>query len=930
MKLNTAGIILSILMSSAVLANDSNYEKALTAYHQDEIEAAYIHSINALKDNPNSLHAKLLFSDILVEKQSYKEAQVELTEALEMGADVNLISDKLIDVLMRRGEYTEVLTVFDNYSLNSQSEYKYSLAKGRARLGLEDYDGALNAYQAMSRQYPDDLEVQLGIVSVYLSTGQLVRAEQGLSSLKAQADKNEKITRYLGTLAFEKGNFSSALAHFQHAHNLAPNNVQSIRGLVNTYISLEQYEQAKMWVDKLTELTPIDPQVRLLDSMILRNIDEEFAANELSRTLTEQLSNLDQTFMLSQPQLLLVDALASYGQNNWEQARKKFKIYIKQAQDKLDIRAVVLLADVYNALEQPQQALQLLTRYESKLITNKDYALLLAGTYIKYDKSYDANKLLVQLREIYGADPSVLLMSAHLLSNNGSTRQAIEMLTNVDVPKNNNYIHTLAALYLNVGDFVESLALSSKLAKEEPKNIEYRLLEVKGQIGTGLVDEAEENIRTLYQSNKESPDVQFEYARLLFNIGQADEAKNELEELTRRFPKNGLYKLTLGEVEYSLGQISSAVNHLQSLTIESGFRKQAQYNLAIIYLQYNQFELALDAANQIQRLDQIDIDGMHLKALALVGLEEPELAQLQFNKLYSWWIEDAPKLVTLSKMQMKLGLLNDASKSLSQALKLTPNNLNVLIAVIKVEIKQGHFVSASERISKMKIAKQYDNKNIQILEGELAEAQGNIDAAFNAYSQVIKQDSSNVIAFMKLNTLARINGYPQQFADLAEAVVNDLPDKPFYRTKLADHLMWMKNWPQAKYHYQVLLTKKIPKSEVALALNNLAVIHLNEDNFEQAIQMSQQALNLYPNVPAILDTAGWALTKSGQADRGLSHLRQAYSMNASDPEVLYHLAYTLTKLNKVPEAMTMLNNLTTLPSDNKYRIEAELLIKQIE
>jgi len=928
MKLNSAGIILSILMSSAVYASDSNYEKALTAFRQNQIDTAYIHLKNTLKDDPNSLPAKLLFADVLIAKNFYREAELELTEALDMGADVNLIVKPLTEALLNRGQFTRMLSLFDNYSLSRQSKYHYLLAQGKAQVGLGDYEGALYSYKIMSQQYPNDIEIQLGIVSVYLSTGQLKEAEASLSSLRSKSVDNAKITRYLGTLAFEKGDLSGALRHFKEANRLEPENVQSIRGMVNSYMSLQKFEEANRWVEQLISLTPHDPQARLLNSMVLRQMKDEVGANAILTTLTDQLSTLDQTFMLSQPQLLLIDAMASFGQKNWEQARNKFRVYIKNAEDKLDIRAVVLLADVYNALNQPKEALQLLTRYESELINHKDYALLLAGTYIKYDQKLDADNLLIQLRELYGADPGVLLMSAHLLSNRGQAQQAIEMLINANIPQSENYKHTLAALYLNAGDFESSLALSAELVSLASDNIEYRLLEVKSQIGLGLTAEAETNIRSLYESNKDSRDVQFEFARLMFNKGNLGEAKNELDRLVSQFPDSGLYRITLAEVDYSLGQYSSAVDHLERLSADFDYQKQAQHKLALIYLQHGQFNLSLDAANQILRLDRLDEDGLYVKARALTGLKNVELAKSQCDKLYGLWLDDAPQLLKLSKLQTQLSLLDDASKSLNQAIKLSPNNPQVLTALIKLDIRQNRLSDASTRINLMERDKRFERARVVVLKGDLARAQGNIEQAFEHYLQVLEEDKSNVVAFMSLNGLARNQGFPNKFAEVAEAVVNNHPDKPFYRTKLADHLMWMQSWQAAKHHYQILLTQKLPKREMALALNNLAVIHIGDNRLDQAIQMSQQALKLYPTVPAILDTAGWALTKSGQAQRGLGHLRQAYSMNSSDPEVLFHLAYTLTELNKVTEAKVMLNKLKTLPMDNKYRVEAELLVKQ--
>ncbi|WP_375753749.1 tetratricopeptide repeat protein [Vibrio sp. HN007] len=924
MKLNTAGILLSILISSAAYANDSHYEQALTAYNQDKIEDAFIHLKNALQENPNSLHTKLLFAEVLTAKKLYKEAELELTEALNMGADVNLVVEPLTNVLLYRGQFTKILSLFNSYPLSRQSEYQYQFAIAQAYTGLEDYDNALKIYQDLSKQYPNNLEVQLGIISVYFSTGQLELAESNLEPLKPLATTNEKISRYIATLAFERGDLAAALLYFKQANQLDPDSIQSIHGVVNTLISLQKYEEAKPWVETLTELTPYDPQARLLQAIVLAESDEDEKANQLLSVLSEQLSTVEQTFMLSQPQLLLIDAMASYRQQNWEQASKKFQLYIRHAKEQMDIQAVVLLADVYNKLDRSQQSLELLSRYEDELIKHKDFALLLAGAYLKHNRRYDADKLLTQLRELYGSDSGVMVLSSHDLINRGQTEQAINMLTGSNIEQSDNYKHTLAAMYLNSGVFDKSLELSSELAKSHSENVEYQLLKIKAQIGLRLIDDAEQGLTELYQAHPNMPEVQLEYARLLFNKDQKEEAKKELAKLAKAYPEDGIYRLSLAEVEYSLGQIQSSVQSLQRLTNNPDYQIQSLHKLSLIYFQYREFELSLETANQIIKEDPVDLDAMFTRARALTELGRTDAAKAQCDKLYSWWLDDARNLYKLSQLQTQLSLYGDANKSLMKAHSLAQNNELVLSSIVKNNIKQNKLIEAYSFIAQME-EKQHDPVRITLLKGELEQAKGNIDLAFKYYSNVLAKEETNVIAFMNLRKLSRHEGYPENFAKIAENIVSKYPDKSFYRAKLADHLMWMGNNEQAKYHYQILLTKRVPRNELALAMNNLAVIYINDGYLEQAVQMSQQAVKLYPQTPAFIDTAGWALVKSGEAQQGLEQLRQAYSMNSSDPEVLYHLAYTLHKLDKKSEAESMLNKLKFFPEDNKYRLLAESL-----
>jgi hypothetical protein len=68
-------------------------------------------------------------------------------------------------------------------------------------------------------------------------------------------------------------------------------------------------------------------------------------------------------------------------------------------------------------------------------------------------------------------------------------------------------------------------------------------------------------------------------------------------------------------------------------------------------------------------------------------------------------------------------------------------------------------------------------------------------------------------------------------------------------------------------------------------------------------------------MPDIIDTVGWVLVLSDELYLGLSYLRQAYSLSSTSPNIQYHIAYTLAKLQRVDEAKELLTKLIDLPAD---------------
>ena len=929
MKLTSKSILLSITLSGSLLAADSDFEKALAAYHAKKIESAYIHLKNALQQTPNNLAAKLLFADVLIEKQFFKEAEEELESALALGADVNLIVKPLCTSLLRRGQFSKVLRRFTDSPLSTEALKEYNLAKASAYIGLNNRAEALGLYQQLLAQYPQDLDVRLGMVSAHITNKQYAEANRLLEPIAYLAKSEGKVSRYLGSLAFEQGAFDSALMHFSQALKLDGENVLTLRGLINTHLALEQFQQANLMVDRLVKLTPTDPQAKLLQANVYRGLSRDERAEHILSELTEQLSTLDQTYMLSQPQLMLVDAMASYGQKNWEQARKKFRKYLAQVDDEVDIRAVVLLAHVYNRLDQSRLALNLLTQYEEELLQHKSYALILVGEYLKHDQHFDADNLLTQLRNLYQSDSSVMLFEAQLLSRRGQVERAIELLESANLSPNLSYKHTLAVLLNSIGKNFESLEIVNQLIAAAPTNIDYRLLLSRVQLSLGNVEDAAENTSELKRSFPQNPDVRYAYARLKFNKGDEPAAKEELLALIRDYPTNGLYRLAMAEVEYSTDQVADAIARLQGLTRNPRHQSEAYYKLAVIYLESSQWQRSLAASNQLLRLDRLDPNAIYIKAQALNQLDRSEDAEALTTKLFTLWRDDWRNLLKLSGLQRQLNMMNEARLTLEKAHSLAPNERKVLFSLIKLDIKLAKYGQALMRVAELDRTPGVSRAEIAILRGDIARAKREDAVAFGHYSQALTLEPLNAIAFMNLFRLADEPSLTLSFEQKVEQLVEQNSQKPFYRSKLAEHYMVTGKWLDAKRHYLQLITQHVPSQQLGLALNNLAVIYSSESAYKQAVQFSQQALKIMPQNSAFLDTAGWALTNSGKASEGLALLRQAYTMNASDPEVLYHLAYTLAKLGKETEARGMLHRLINL-GEHRFKSQAEALAKELE
>jgi tetratricopeptide (TPR) repeat protein len=356
----------------------------------------------------------------------------------------------------------------------------------------------------------------------------------------------------------------------------------------------------------------------------------------------------------------------------------------------------------------------------------------------------------------------------------------------------------------------------------------------------------------------------------------------------------------------------------------------ATYQLAELYFSEQDFENSLSLISNYLLSNRLDTFASELKAKNLIALNQTEPAKIQLSQLFGFWIDDANKLFRLSSLQLRIQDYGGAEKSLAAALELMPKSLPVFIETIKLQVKQNKFKDAESTIKSAEMAGFKGNAYLYILKGDVAQGKDNLGAAYSLYAMALKKDEENVIALMKLAQISNSDKLSKQFIPYLTSLVNKKPDSALKRRILAEHLLTHKHWDASKFQYQLLLTQSLPDDQRALALNNLASIHIVKKEYKLAVTQAKQAIEITNTIPGFFDTLGWALTLLGEVKEGLSYLRQAYSMSSSDPEVNYHLAYALVQLDRKVEAIEYLEFIVMAPEKFKGVKEGKILLLELK
>jgi len=110
-----------------------------------------------------------------------------------------------------------------------------------------------------------------------------------------------------------------------------------------------------------------------------------------------------------------------------------------------------------------------------------------------------------------------------------------------------------------------------------------------------------------------------------------------------------------------------------------------------------------------------------------------------------------------------------------------------------------------------------------------------------------------------------------------------------------------------------------------ISKNNLAWLYHKRGD-KRALSLAKQAYEKSQKRPEIIDTYGWILFESGQTHKALPILQQALLLSPSHPEIGYHVAAALIKLERMDEAKPIIERIQNNHPTSSFAEKARQLL----
>ncbi|MFK7829118.1 MAG: XrtA/PEP-CTERM system TPR-repeat protein PrsT [Congregibacter sp.] len=877
------------------------YEDASSKVVEGDASAAIIQLKNALKMDAEHLPSLMLLGQTLLIEGSSWEASLILSEAMLGGADPQQTVPLLIEAYQREGLHAELLAQITPDAVPSWLRADVEGARAQTYAALGNLIAAKEAIGRALAMDPGNMRARLARVTVYLRDKRWEEASVEAQQLIALAPEDTRAWNSHGSILHATGQLEPAIDAYRRAIDLSPRNLDARIALISIYMDLQRESEAAPHLAYTAENFPYEPRGAYFAALAAARIGDSDAEAKALSTVIDTLNRLPTDTVSSNPQLLMVGALAHFGRSEYAQSNQYIESYLVLNADDPGaqrLRAVNLLSS-----GEPGRAKQVLLKLQRRYSGDIGVTSLLATAYAQEGHHNKAAELLLGLE---GAGSGVLQSDSQLglsLINTGEIVAGIKTLEAVrksQAEGSTRVDFQLATAYIRSNRAEEAVELLQSLTLETPSNLGYQNLLAIAYLQAGNTNAAKESFTGILRTDPAFLPSAINLARIAMRENDFGEAQRWIDyalDLSPESPRAMFEQATLFKAR---GEFTDAIRWAERTTqLDRSNMRYAQM-LSELYLSTGDTEAAEASARRAAVAGKDDPAGQALLGQTLAAVGKAKQAGLVYTLMARNADFDTPTLYRIAVLQADLGLYESAILSLAAGLKGNAKHQRSLKANMRMHLAAKHFEKTVALADEYKVLYPQDPTG-QLLAGEAwLRLDRPKDAAkrFQSALSLGAQADGTLGLYRAFFGSGRIKEAEKALADYLEEGGND----PRLLAAKADLLIAQERWSDA----ELTLTKVLQQFPNSVAhLNNRALARLNLGE-PGALADARAAVDLAQDNAAVNDTLGWILVQNGKPDEALSFLREATSRETDNPTLRFHLAVALAKLGRQKEALNEL------------------------
>lgn len=917
-----AGSALAVVERQAV---SSLYEQALIKFQEKDLPTAVIHLKNALQDDPDFLAAHLLLGQAYVQQGQGALAERELNTALQLGADQALVSAHLGQALKQQRKYRQVLEQIREGNFLPDLNAEILVIRGDAYLELGEIENAQDAFTRAIRHNPAATSPLLGLISVLMRKGDFDAIRDPLRKAMELDPKDPEVWHTQGAVAHARHQFELAVRSYRQALELDPDAYRVRISSAGAYMDMGNYELALKELEQIGDAQTFDPQVAYLRGVAYSRLGNAQASREAMVKAAGVMAKLPTVAKEEHLETLLLSALIDYSMNRMDEAYDSLELYVRRVPGNAGARK--LMGSILFGRGEYDRVVQVLKPALGQIPNDYKLLTMLGTAYMKLGRHLRAIELLDRAIEVGGDAVEARTQIGLGRLAQGQSDAGVEQLSAVfaATPEARVAGVTLVLEHLRRNENAQAVKIARLLSDRYPQDLELMNLLASAEIAVGDLDAATSHLEQILKLDSKFLGAELNLAKIDLALGRMAQSRRRIEAAQQNHPGNPLVMVEQARLEEAAGKSKVAIDLLlKALALDERSVSNNLY-LGELYMRLGMFSELNQHMQKLERLFPEDVRVMRLIGLGHLAQNNRDLARTQFRRMSNTAGYNAPVLLDASRLLRASGDLDGATWALMKILEDAPRSVAAQVALAEVLLAADKREQAGKTIDQL-LRFHPDVADSHRLQAELAMLRGELATAIAGFKQAIDMGAQDAILGLYQAYLSTGDvGIGVRFLKTTLETQSQI-DRTLLNKALAEGYLRLGDLNAAGDIYTTLIEAGTHDAEV---LNNLAMIRFQQGD-ASAQALARRAHALAPDSPAINDTLGWILVKSGAPAEGLGYLRNASLMAAGNRNIHFHIAAALVFLGRREEAREALQGLMASGEQFPDRAEASVLLERLK
>ncbi|KPF45879.1 hypothetical protein D621_17630 [beta proteobacterium AAP51] len=881
LRLRTAGtaLVLAVLLSGcgkdtpASLIASGNGHLA-----KGEMRAAVIQYKAALQLEPNSSEARYLLGTALLADGDPVAAATELTKAIDLNHDNNLVVPPLARALLLAGQYRKITSMYGQLALTDKAaaaDLKTSVANAWAEQGdRAQTESNLEDALKLDPNHGAALILRARIVA---GTGKFDEALAIVERVVAADPKRHDALHLKGELLLLiKQDPDAAVAAFKQALAVQKAYLPAHRAILGVLFRKGDIAGVEQQVAALRAVLPNHAQTRFAEAQLA------FAKGEIARArdITLQLLRLAPEHSGT---LYLAGAIEQQG-GSLLLAETHLSKALQNNPRLLSARR--MLATVYLRMGQPAKALTALQPLLDPALGDAVSAALAGDAHLQMGNSAAAEKQFVAASTMAPDNPRFRTAVAMAQLARGNADSAFTELETVAAADKDGFADlALISARMKRNEFDAALTAADALIAKQPGN-------ARGYLVRGRIHIARKNLpaaRADFEKALATDGKFFPAATALASLDLADgkpkEARARFEQQLAADPRNHEASLAIAELVLRTGGSAEEVTKILDEAIKrSPGEPTLRVALVNNHLRSKDIKLALDAAQQGNAALPRQFDLVEVLGAAQLASGDHEQALNTFRQLVGLNPQSPVPHLRLVDVHLALRDRAAAERSLRTALQLQPKLDIAQRRLMQLTLADNRPADALAVARAMQKQDPTDDAGY-LYESDIQLKLKDTKASQQALRNGLKAAGTSALA-QRLHMHLVAAGAADEAARFAAQWERDNPKDFTFDAYMAGVALSTNNLALAETRFRRVLKAQ---PEHSAAMNNLAWILVQRGD-SGALALAEAANARVPNRPAFMDTLAAALAANGQVARALEVQKQAVERAPEASLLRLHLA----------------------------------------